>query len=60
MEITNTEGRVYAYYGSLNENLEVNDIDLSNMLRKNLIWMTFLYLMGKENRIKHNPILTYC
>ena len=49
MEITNTEGEVYKYRGSLMADFEVNGVDLSDMVREAL-GMEDLYVFDGNNK----------
>ena len=49
IEITNTEGTVYKYFGSLMANLEVDDIDLSDMVR-DALGMDDLYVFDGNRK----------
>lgn len=49
LEITNTEGRVYRYHGSLCADFEVNGVDLSDLVRDTLE-MDDLYVFDGNNK----------
>lgn len=50
MEITNTEGKVYKFRGSLCADFEVSGVDLSDMVREAPVWMISMCLTLITNR----------